>query len=249
MSKAIKRLMKGKKISLFQTTHVNPMAKAPMYTEPDDFAFKAQLKCGTEISGTLSITDSIEKSLSKYASKDIHDLKDLIGETLYTIEVEFPTKNVYDADVSKNGKARFKVKDNTVVYLDIKPFKLVHASRRKDGKIGYVVRFLDDSCNDDVCFDDAVATKKLIKIPRILIGDDMKLNISELASDIVQYGYDHDARDKLIDAASIKSRKSPVIIATNDDDYTIVTSVRNCLPDNDDTGDSNTVENIDITEF
>ena len=64
MSKAIKRLMKGKKISLFQTTHVNPMAKAPMYTEPDDFAFKAQLKCGTEISGAMSITDSIEKCLS-----------------------------------------------------------------------------------------------------------------------------------------------------------------------------------------
>ena len=76
----------------------------------------------------------------------------------------------------------------------------------------------------------------------------MKLNINELASDIVQYGYDHDARDKLIDTAYIKSRKAPVIIATNDDDYTIVTSVRNCLPDNGDSEDGNKVENIDITE-
>lgn len=245
MAKVIKRLMKGKRISLFQTTHTNPMASAPKITEPDDFSFKAQLKSGTEISGAISISDSIEKCLSKYSSKDIRDLEDLIGETLYTIEVEFPTKNVYDADISKNGKARFKVRDNTNVYLQIKPFKLVHASRRKDGKIGYVVRFLDDSCNDDVCFDEAVSTKKVSKIPRILV-DDMKLNISDLASDIVQYGYDHDSSNKLIDTAYLKARKKPVIIATNDDGYTLNTAAKACLTDSSDKNDD---DGLDITEF
>ena len=253
MSKAIKRLMKGKKISLFQSTITNPVAAAPRIVEPDDFEFSAMLKAGVEISGTISLTDSIEKALAKYAGKkaEKEDLEDIIGETMYAIEIEFPTKSIIDADISKNGKARFKVKDNTTVHMRIKPFKLIHASRRKDGKIGYIVRFLDESRYDDVCFDENESLKKVTKIPRILVGDDMKLNISNLASDIIQYGYDHDNADKLIDTAFLKANRKPVIIATNDDDYRLNGSTQNCLPDSSDPEDTNddNIDGLDITEF
>lgn len=245
MSKAIKKLLKGKKVSLYQTTIANPMAAAPRLTEPDDFIFKAQLKCGAEISGSTCITDSIEKALAKYMEKHDDDGNDLVGEAMYTIEVEFTSKDVIDADVSKNGKVRFKVKDNSNVTMTIKPFKLIHVARRKDGKIGYVVRFLDDSKCDDVCFDEDIGAKKVTKIPRILVGDDMKCNISTLAADIIQYGYDHDGSDKLIDTALIKAKKHPVIIATNDDGYQLNGPAKQCLPD----GSEEKVENIDITEF
>lgn len=248
MSKVLKRLMKGKRISLYQTTITNPAANAPAIVEPDDYTFAAQLKAGSEIAGAISLTDSIEKALSKYADKD-KDLEELAGEILYTIEVEFPTKLVIDADISKNGKAKFKVKDNTVVYMKIKPFKLVHASRRKDGKIGYIVRFLDNSCNDDVCFDESISNKKMAKMSRILVGDDMKLNIKNLAADIINYGYDHDPANKLIDAAYLKPAKNPpVIISTNDDNYSVLGNrdEGKALPTSDST---DTDDALDITEF